>query len=89
MKKAKSQRRINKTFAWLAEKGGRVDEVDCININLSGRSIGNSDLLELIRQHAADFEGDLSIICFEITETAIVGNNAREFLHKNRWYFCS
>lgn len=71
---------INKTFAWLAEKGGRVDEVDCININLSGRSIGNSDLLELIRQHAADFEGDLSIICFEITETAIVGNNAREFL---------
>ncbi len=71
---------INKTFAWLASKGGKVEEVDCININLSGRSIGNLDLLELIRQRAAEFDGDLSIICFEITETAIVGDNAREFL---------
>jgi len=71
---------INKTFAWLQSKGGKIEEVDCININLSGRSIGNSDLLELIRQRAAEFEGDPSIICFEITETAIVGNNAHEFL---------
>ena len=44
------------------------------------RDSGNADLLKLIRQHADAFEGDLSIICFEITETAIVGNNAREFL---------
>jgi len=71
---------INRTFAWLSRIGGRVDEVDCININLSGKSIGNSDLLELIIHHAAEFEGDLSKICFEITETAIVGDNAREFL---------
>ena len=71
---------IKKTFAWLSGKGGHLEEVDCININLSGRSIGNTDLLELIRQHAEAFAGDLSIICFEITETAIVGDNAREFL---------
>ena len=71
---------INRTFAWLESRGGRMEEVDCINVNLSGRSVGNADLLKLIRQHADAFEGDLSIICFEITETAIVGNNAREFL---------
>jgi len=71
---------IDKTFAWLKTRGDQLEEVDCININLSGQSIGNRDLLELIRQHAAEFEGDPSIVCFEITETAIVGNNAREFL---------
>ena len=47
---------------------------------MSGKSIGNSQLLELISDYASEFDGDPSIICFEITETAIVGNNAREFL---------
>ena len=71
---------INKAFDWLSGHGGRAPDIDCLNINLSGKSIGNQDLLDLIRRRAERFEGDLSVVCFEITETAIVGNNAREFL---------
>ena len=55
-----------------------------LEVNLSGRSIGNADLLEFIAGRLADTGIDASRLIFEVTETAAVSNiaAAREFAER-------
>jgi len=56
------------------------------NINLSGASLGDGDLLAWIREQAREYDLPPAGICFEITETAAVTNllETRSFIHELR-----
>lgn len=66
---------LERTFAWLAEQAGN-GERSLLSINLSGQSLGNThfcdDVLALFERYPVPGER----ICFEITETAAIGNFA-------------
>ena len=55
-----------------------------ISINLSGPSILDEDLIEIIIRQVKEFEIDPALICFEITETAAIQNlsSAIRFMKK-------
>jgi diguanylate cyclase (GGDEF)-like protein len=73
---------IEHVFSWLEKNADSMAQLNCININLSGRSVGDKDLLHYIEQMTSLLPVDTCRICFEITESAIVGENAREFLFR-------
>ena len=56
------------------------------NINLSGASLGDGELLTWIREQAREHDLPPAGICFEITETAAVANllDTRHFIHELR-----
>lgn len=54
--------------------------MDCLNINLSGLSVGDIDFLNYLELMTEELQVDTRAICFEITESAAVGPQAREFL---------
>jgi EAL domain-containing protein (putative c-di-GMP-specific phosphodiesterase class I) len=65
---------IDNVFSWLAARPRALAEVGQVGINLSGKSIGNADMLEFI---LAAFRGGrvpADKICFEITETAAIAD---------------
>lgn len=71
---------IEHVFQWLEENITIMEHLCCININLSGRSVGDPDFLRYIERMTLRLPVDTWRICFEITETATVGENALEFL---------
>lgn len=71
------------TFEMLSSLSkAQLDNIDCININLSGPSIGSSALLDYIITISGQKNVPLEKICFEITETAAIANlgNARQLI---------
>ncbi|HWH11233.1 MAG TPA: EAL domain-containing protein [Solirubrobacteraceae bacterium] len=64
-----------------AARGGRGPRPPSIEINLSGASIGDPAILELIERELAETGLDPNRVIFEITETAAISNiaKAREF----------
>ena len=46
----------------------------CVSINLSGQSIGDADFLEYVERQAQQTGVPLDCVCFEVTETAAIGN---------------
>ncbi|MEE9322165.1 MAG: EAL domain-containing protein [Granulosicoccus sp.] len=71
---------IEHVFQWLDENTAMMENLNCININLSGRSVGDPDFLGYIEQMTLKLPVDTWRICFEITETSAVGENALGFL---------
>jgi len=74
---------------WVLERAIKVQGESCRNkhpvslaINLSGKHIGNPDMLSWIQQFIAENGADPSMLIFEITETAAVENisNAARFV---------
>lgn len=63
---------INKSIQWLA---GRSDKV-LISVNLSGISLSNKDFLNYIVTKIKQHDINPELLCFEITETAAIGNLA-------------
>ena len=53
------------------------DDSQVVAINLSGTSLADEDLLSYVLEAADKYQVELSRVCFEITETAAIGN-----LHK-------
>ncbi|RRQ20964.1 EAL domain-containing protein [Thiohalobacter thiocyanaticus] len=45
-----------------------------LSINLSGQSINEDAFLDFLSEQVARLEGESSLLCFEITETAVVNN---------------
>jgi diguanylate cyclase (GGDEF)-like protein/PAS domain S-box-containing protein len=66
------------------DAGGRPTWL--FNINLSGASLGDGELLAWIREQAREHDLPPAGICFEITETAAVANllETRHFIHELR-----
>ncbi|MEM9603369.1 MAG: EAL domain-containing protein [Pseudomonadota bacterium] len=71
---------INETFEWLRAGNLNTSQNSLININLSGRSIGDNEVLRYIEELCGKLNTPSDRVCFEITETAAVGKNARDFL---------
>jgi len=59
-------------------------------INLSGQSLGDESFLNFVLEQFRSTAVPYSLICFEITETAVIGNitHAREFIQELRRRGC-
>ena len=65
---------IDNTFKWLSDEKTDIQTINKVSINLSGHSLGNGDFLNRLQQRMINEEIDCALICFEITETAAIGN---------------
>ncbi len=65
---------ITHALNWLVKNPVHVKELAHCAINLSGKSIGNEDLLQYIKQLFKKTAIPPEKICFEVTETAAVAN---------------
>lgn len=69
---------ISSTLALLGEHRQMLEQGDIsFSINLSGQTLGDEDLLEFILEEIAHNKISPSLLCFEITESAAVGNRKR------------
>lgn len=68
----------------------RLQQVSIFAINLSGQSLGDETFLEFVLQQFHESGLPYELICFEITETAVIGNiaYAREFIQELRKRGC-
>lgn len=73
---------VKHAFEWLNSQPAELDNLDCLNINLSGRSIGDKDFLEFLMDQTINLTVDTNKVCFEITETAAAGKHALEFISR-------
>lgn len=75
---------IKNTFKILSESPEFVESIDFVSINLSGKSLTNRNLLDLILKSLEETKIDAQKICFEITETAAILNfkNALTFINE-------
>ena len=73
---------VTSVLAWLEENHSRLHDV-MFSINLSGRSIGSQTFHKFLRDSLTASSLDMSMLCFEITETAAVDNVERsiEFIN--------
>jgi diguanylate cyclase (GGDEF)-like protein len=75
---------LNHVLSWLREHPEVPKYLERININISGRSLGDERFLEFLTSEI-DRQGDLvTRLCFEITETALIANldRARKVLDR-------
>ena len=74
---------VSRSIAMLAEENRRGRRL-IFEVNISGRSTGDADLLALIEGELRAHEVDPAQIIFEITETTAVANipRAQEFAHR-------
>ena len=82
---------IRAAFRWLASIPDHVARLSVCAINLSGQSLGDEGIQQLITQCLADSAISPDKICFEITETAAIDNlvNATDFIRALKQQGCS
>jgi diguanylate cyclase (GGDEF)-like protein/PAS domain S-box-containing protein len=73
---------VSNVIAWLEEHQHELHDV-MFSINLSGRSIGSQTFHKFLRESLEESSIEMSALCFEITETAVVDNVERsvEFIN--------
>jgi len=73
---------IDHVFAWLEQHQHKAPFLKQLAINLSGASLGHTEMLAYISSRLATANFKASMIKFEITETAAIGNlrNANTFI---------
>ena len=67
---------INATFGLMREEQTRSGARHIYNINLSGQTLCDAEIMEYIRDRIKHYAIDASHLCFEITETAVIANLA-------------
>ena len=65
---------INSTFRLMREEHARNDSKHVYNINLSGQTLCDTEILEFIHAQIDHYGIDATDLCFEITETAVIAN---------------
>ncbi|MBE9564772.1 MAG: EAL domain-containing protein, partial [Proteobacteria bacterium] len=65
---------IYKTFSFINEYSDADEKLTQFSINLSGNTIDDKNIINYIKETAAEFEINPKHICFEITETAAIRN---------------
>jgi diguanylate cyclase (GGDEF)-like protein/PAS domain S-box-containing protein len=78
-------------FEWLASHPDYLDKLDVCSVNLSGLSLADETMLNFITKTFERYSIPTAKICFEITETAAIGNlnNATDFIQHLRRMGCS
>lgn len=73
---------IRSVFAWMAGNKDKVDAMGGLAINLSGRSLSDESFKDFILEEARKTGAPMDRVCFEVTETAGIGNltDAAEFI---------
>jgi EAL domain-containing protein (putative c-di-GMP-specific phosphodiesterase class I) len=82
---------VRRVFSLIRDGVLKVDSDRYIAINLSGNSINDPEFLSYVQNQFWEFfEVPPSYICFEITETAAVGNllNANKFMRELKHQGC-
>jgi len=67
---------LETTFNWILQQKQAHAQMPMLSINLSGSTLGDEDLLQLLLKRFAD-DIDPTMICFEITETLAVSSYLR------------
>ncbi len=82
---------ISQLFEWVANRPDFLEKLSLCSINLSGVSLSDETLLEFISFQFNKWNIPTNKICFEITETAAIGNlaNATNFINQLRSRGCS
>jgi diguanylate cyclase (GGDEF)-like protein/PAS domain S-box-containing protein len=82
---------INHMFEWLAECPVFLKKLSKCSINLSGLSLSDESMLGFITEKFKYYAIPTNKICFEITETAAIGNltHAIKFIDQLRGLGCS
>lgn len=73
---------VNHVFDWLSCNQHMLEQVSLVNINLSGKTIGDAQFLKDLESKAIECNVQPEAICFEITETASIGDHALVFLQR-------
>jgi len=78
-------------FEWLASHPDYLDKLDVCSVNLSGLSLADETMLNFITKTFERYSIPTAKICFEITETAAIGNlnHAANFIQHLRGMGCS
>lgn len=77
---------IKNAFEWIASHILKLDDLGAFSINLSGNSLNEPDFMDFVLEQFNRTRLPPSKICFEITETAAIGNlsSAIDFMEKMR-----
>ena len=81
---------INHLFEWLAEHPDCLEKLSLCSVNLSGLSMSDESMLDFITDAFKRYSIPTDKICFEITETAAIGNltYATKFINHLREQGC-
>lgn len=82
---------INNLFEWLANHADCLEKFSLCSVNLSGLSMSDESMLGFITDTFERYSIPTNKICFEITETAAIGNltYATKFINHLRELGCS
>lgn len=82
---------IRHLFEWMAEHPNYLEKLSLCSINLSGLSMTDESMLKFIFEAFIQYSIPTQKICFEITETAAIGNltYATKFINHLREKGCS
>jgi diguanylate cyclase (GGDEF)-like protein len=75
---------FEKVFEWIEANAATFDRIERINVNVSGRSLGDAGFLAYLDRRARTDRRTLSRLCLEVTETALISNldRARRILDR-------
>jgi len=78
-------------FEWLEQHPDYLEKLSVCSVNLSGLSLSDESMLNYITETFEHYSIPTTKICFEITETAAIGNlnNATKFIQQLREIGCS
>jgi len=73
---------VKNALRWISQHGITMENVEMFSINLSGLSVNDDSFLKFIIEQIETSKVPVEKICFEVTETAGVGNltDASEFI---------
>lgn len=82
---------VSHLFEWLASHQDKLDKLAVCSVNLSGLSLSDDSMLDFINDVFEQYAIPTEKICFEITETAAIGNlnSATKFIQHLRDKGCS
>ena len=81
---------VQHALQWIGDNSEALGERYLWSINLSGQSLGDDDFSRFVETQFDRLKVPASAICFEITETAAIGNlaNANQFIGKFKSLGC-
>jgi diguanylate cyclase (GGDEF)-like protein len=81
---------ISHVFQWMRENPDKVNELECLSINLSGHSLNDERLMKFIFEEFSSKGIPRDKVCFEVTETIAVTNltDAEDFIKEMQKLGC-